>query len=189
MAAKKKVSKKKAPEKRQRRSSAGAPDVSSIRGDVIATPPREKVEREIDQMIAAGANIRDARLARIEKKQKYAFDEFGYYRKTSKKPCQWMGTKPMHKGRVELDVISERDAEKLGVPAGPAIRLCIKPNEAAPFISVKDPEEALRIATAFRDCAVAGGDVRKCGIDTVSRMRGVRAEDVRFAGNKKRTRR
>jgi hypothetical protein len=141
----------------KRRSAKGGPDISAITGDVQSKLSAERGD--------------------------FVFGTFGFYRKTKKKPCAWDGAKPMHRGRVELEIVSNESAAELGVKPGPAIRLCIKPNQPAPIVSVSDPVEALAIATKFRDCAVKKkSDPRACGINTIAKARKIPAAKVRIAG-------
>ena len=118
------------------------------------------------------------------------FPAFGFYRKTKKKPCAWgEKNKPFPTGRVELDIVTNRDAAALGVKPGPALRLCLEGNEEAPIVNVDTPEEALKIGADFRDCVVGGTtDKKACALDTLKRMRGLSPAQVKFAGAPKRSR-
>lgn len=119
----------------------------------------------------------------------FEFPQFGFYRKTKKKPCAWgEKNKPFPLGRVELDIVTDRDAADLGVKPGPALRLCIEGNAPAPIISVDSPVEAMKIGTDFRDCAVGGTDKKTCALDTLKRLRGLAPNQVKFAGAPKRRR-
>lgn len=186
MAAKKKAAKKPAEKKPKRtalvaarrrkaapRSTEEAPDVSIVSG------PLDKLPGSGDEFV---------------------FEDYGFYRKTPKPPCEWKiqykkgggktGGKPMHPGRVELAMITNEESSKMGLPPGPAIRLCAEANKPAPIVSVTDPAEALKIATTFRDCVVVKkGDPKKCGIDTIAKARGIPAAKVQIAGLRKRSRR
>lgn len=142
-----------------KKSQAPAPDLSLITGRVIS----ERAEKATE-------------------KKRLDFDEYGYYRKTKKKPCEWaQKDKEFPAGRTELEIVSDRDAKSLGVPAGPALRLCINKNEKAPIIHVRDPEEAREIGTLFRNCVMSGGkDKMACAADVLGKKRP--GEPVHLAG-------
>lgn len=142
---------------------SGAPDVSVVKGSITQT---------------------------ILPNKPYSFDEFGYYRKSGeKKPCSWVvnkkNPKPFPVGRVELEMVTNEKAAKLGIPNGPALRLCYGKDEASPVVSVKTPDEALKIAKQFRDCAVKGDDKRTCAVKALG------TENLTIAGlrRKRRSRR
>lgn len=120
----------------------------------------------------------------------FEFPRFGFYRKTKKKPCAWgEKEKPFPKGRVELDIVTDRDAADLGVKPGPALRLCLEGNAPAPIINVESPIEAMKIGMEFRDCVVADSkDKKACALDTLKRFRGLNPDQVKFAGVPKRRR-
>lgn len=120
----------------------------------------------------------------------FEFPQFGYYRKTKKKPCAWNEKdKPFPTGRVELDVVTGRDAEAVGVRAGPALRLCIRENEVAPIVPVDSPDEAQAIGAAYRDCVVAGNDKKACALDKLEKFRGIKPDAVHFGAAPRRRRR
>ncbi len=129
--------------------------------------------------------------------KEFDFPEFGFFRKTKKTPCAWGKVKgkekPVPPGRVELDIVTGRDAERLGVKSGPALRLCLDKNTVAPIVSVASPEEAREIGAAFRDCVIKNGtgasEKKTCALDTLRKMRGISEESVRFAGVRKTARR
>jgi hypothetical protein len=123
------------------------------------------------------------------------FPDFGFYRKTKKKPCAWgEKNKPFPTGRVELDIVTNRDAAALGVKPGPALRLCLEGNEEAPIVNVDTPEEALKIGANFRDCVVGGKankdkqEKKACALKTLKDTRGLSPKQVKFAGAPKRSR-
>ena len=120
----------------------------------------------------------------------FEFPQFGFYRKTKKKPCAWgEKNKPFPTGRVELDIVTDRDAADLGVKPGPALRLCIGPNEAAPIVNVDKPTDAMEIGQLFRDCVVnEGKDQTSCALRTLKDKLGLSANQVKFAGAPKRRR-
>ena len=102
----------------------------------------------------------------------YSWDKYGYHRKSGeKKPCSWVvnkkNPKPFPVGRVELEMVTNDKAERLGLKIGPAIRLCYGKDQASPVVSVKTPQEALKIAQDFRDCAIKGTDKETCAVDAL----------------------
>lgn len=196
-------------QRRGGRPSEEAPDVSGIVGPVIPATASEKTERALDETIArltqeinAGRGDRgqleaaiDSRRLLVAKRtgEDFVFPKYGFYRKTDKPPCEWKiqykkgggktGGKPMHRGRVELAMITNEEAGKLGVRPGPAVRLCVTANKPAPIVSVSDPGDALKIAEAFRDCvADKRKSVKQCGLTTIAKARGIPDTQVQIAG-------
>jgi hypothetical protein len=119
---------------------SAAPDMRAIRGDAVLLSARER----------SGA-------AMSERKQKFEYPQFGYYRKSKAKPCAYVKGKPLPPGHLELVMVPDRDAPELGVPAGPALRICLGQEKPGPIISVKDPIEAKAIGDAYKKCAVGEG--------------------------------
>lgn len=131
--------------RRARADAAGAPDVSVIKGSIKQT---------------------------IMENKPFSFDEYGYHRKSGeKKPCSWVVNKktpkPFPSGRVELEIVTNDKAERLGLSPGPAVRLCYGKDQPSPLVSVKNPKDALKIASKFRDCAVGGTDKETCAIEAL----------------------
>lgn len=149
--------------RRRAADASGAPDVSAIKGTIRQT---------------------------ILPNKPFSFDEFGYHRKSGeKRPCSWVvnkkNPKPFPNGRVELEMVTNEKSARLGIPAGPALRLCYGKDEASPVVSVKNPADALRIAKKFRDCAVLGDDKKECAVKALG------TENLTIAGlrRKRRSRR
>jgi len=148
----------------------------------------EKKERRkppvgVEELQQNLSRIRGKVVTKMSRSGGFEFPKFGFYRKTTKKPCAWNEKdKPFPVGRVELDIVTDRDAKAVGVRAGPALRLCIKENTPAPIIPVDSPDEAQKIGTEFRDCVVGGGDRKECALEKLEKFRGIKPADVRFAG-------
>ncbi len=188
-----------------------APDVAIVRGPVIPATAQERAERDLDETIsrlsrdvAAGKGdpgkleaAKDSLRLLVQKRtgEKFVFPEYGFLRKADKPPCEWKiqykkgggktGGKPMHKGRVELAMITNEDSEKMGLPPGPAVRLCVTANKPAPIVSVADPGDALKIAAGFRDCAKkakTSKGVKQCGLEAIAQARGIPEASVKIAG-------
>lgn len=186
-----------------------APDVSGVVGPVIPATPQERAERDLDQTIARLSRdvsegrgdpgklqaAKDSLRLLVEKRtgEKFVFPEYGFLRKADKPPCEWKiqykkgggksGGKPMHKGRVELAIITDEQSPKIGLPPGPAVRLCITANKPAPIVSVSDPGDALKIAAKFRDCATkTKKSPKQCGLEAIAEARGIPEASVKIAG-------
>jgi hypothetical protein len=152
-----------------RRESDGPPDVRVIRGDLAVRSAREK----------AGAAL-------SSKKGQFQYDQFGYYRKSKKKPCGYVPGKTPPLGHMELEMVSNRDAESMGIPAGPALRLCIRQSEPGPIVHVRDPEEAKRIGDAYKACLTGEGkDKESCAVGVLKKARP--GQDIHLAGVRKKT--
>lgn len=124
-------------------------------------------------LIKSLSKIQGTLTSKLANLPKYSWDKFGYHRKSGEKqPCSWVinkkKPKPFPVGRVELEVVTNDKAERLGLPVGPAIRLCYGKDQPSPLVSVKDPVKALKIAKDFRDCAVKGDDKEKCAIEALN---------------------
>lgn len=127
----------------------------------------------------------------LAKRSRYSFDQYGYHRKSGEKqPCSWVvnkkNPKPFPTGRVELEMVTNDKAARLDLPVGPAIRLCYGKDQPSPLVSVKRPQDALKIAQSFRDCAVKGTDKETCAIEALDVKS---AKNLTIAGLRRRKKR
>jgi hypothetical protein len=72
---------------------------------------------------------------------------------------------PPRAGQVDLVFPSRKDAEKHGVPFGPALQFCTGVHEGK-IVPMKDPHSAKRIMTAYTACVAKGSAVEACIVET-----------------------
>lgn len=102
-----------------------------------------------------------------ETEEGFSFPNFGYFRKTAKRPCLLDPGKKLQSGRVELDIITNEESKLTGIRSGPVLRLCVEGNAPGPTLPVVTPYDAQKIADKFAECAEKGSKSRdQCGIDT-----------------------
>lgn len=102
-----------------------------------------------------------------ESEEGFSFPNFGYFRKTAKRPCLLDVGKKLQSGRVELDIVTNEESKLTGIRSGPVLRLCVEGNQPGPTLPVVTPYDARKIADKFSECAESGSKSRdQCGIDT-----------------------
>lgn len=99
--------------------------------------------------------------------KKLTVPEYGFVQKSEKKPCKW-GFEKAFKPRVELEIVSGVKADKLGIEAGPAIRLCYAEDKPGPLVSVTTIKEGLDVGNKYLRCLKTDGDspdeAKACGL-------------------------
>jgi hypothetical protein len=124
----------------------------------------------------------------LAKDKKLSFPEYGYFTGGEKKPCAWAFKKPFAP-RVELEIVTDKKAQKLGVPTGPAIRLCYAKDTAAPLVHVKTVKEAVDFGNHYLACLKSDGKSKQaaeaCSLKTAEGLK----LNYKMAGVKRTSRR
>jgi hypothetical protein len=113
----------------------------------------------------------------------FVFPEYGFHRQTTKQPCAYQPGKPIPPGYVELDVVADKAATKLGIPAGPTLRFCMEQGKPGPVLSVKDPHKATAVVNAYKACIIKEG---RSKMECAERV--IEERPVRISGAPKRRR-
>lgn len=123
------------------------------------TAPRDT---SIDKALEVVSGDVDVPLA---KDRPFSFPEYGYFTEAEKKPCAWAFKKPFSP-RVELEIVTDKKSKKLGVPSGPAIRLCFKKDTPAPLIPVKTVGKAVEIGDRYLKCLKTQEGAEQCALNS-----------------------
>jgi hypothetical protein len=132
------------------------------------------VSGKIDTSLAKGEHATDPKY-----NVKLSFPEYGFAAKVEKKPCVWKYERAFQP-RVEMEIVTGKKADKLGVPAGPSIRLCHTKNAPGPLIPVQNVGTAVRIGEQFLKCSKTESDAKECA------LKSAKGQPYKIAGSPRR---
>jgi len=116
-------------------------------------------------------------------KKGFVFPQYGFYRKTTKKPCVLDEGRKFVPGRIDLEIFSDTTATAEGVKPGPTLRFCTAPNAKGPVVSVDTPMQAVELVKEYQKCVNDGEGTEACAVKLSEKTTG----GVKLAGARRRS--